>query len=267
MVGNSSGGVARALAPVRAPGGGARRFRYWSSRTGWLPGCAGGLEPLSGGCMLAGFEKVALQFAVAIDTGPARVDRGVPKVFWLSAGTVTKTAIFLAVGARRKPRDQHRDNKTLVSSDFAEVEETSAPPYGFLYGNRGVCFLPLRRAIPALIGGNWEKSAVTGGVPADPAVRDGLVRPASRGSAKPAPTTLAPPISRGAPVSEPASRGSAKPAPTTLRLANLTWSAGLRPASRGSAKPAPTTLAPPISRGAPVSDRHRAGARNPHQRR
>ena len=77
------------------------------------------------------------------------------------------------------------------------------------------------------------------------------------------------------------------------------WSAGLRPASRGSAKPAPTTPAPatPISRlerrsptgiareretrtddaanltprqshdGAPVSDRHRAGARNPHQRR
>ena len=41
----------------------------------------------------------------------------------------------------------------------------------------------------------------------------------------------------------PASRGSAKPAPTTLRHANLTArSAGLRPASRGSAKPALTTL-------------------------
>ena len=93
----------------------------------------------------------------------------------------------------------------------------------------------------------------------------------------------------------PASRGSAKPAPTTLRHANLTArSAGLRPASRGSAKPAPTTLrhrqshverrsptgiareretrtnnaAPPQSHGgAPVSDRHRAGARNPHQQR
>ena len=60
------------------------------------------------------------------------------------------------------------------------------------------------------------------------------------------------------------------------------WSAGLRPASRGSAKPAPTTLRPAnltaanayrrsaLNRGdggAPVSDRHRAGARNPPQRR
>ena len=66
------------------------------------------------------------------------------------------------------------------------------------------------------------------------------------------------------------------------------WSAGLRPASRGSAKPAPTTLATPISRlrthASPTaqnhgdmerwpvlpvgaSDRHRAGARNPHRRR
>ena len=60
-----------------------------------------------------------------------------------------------------------------------------------------------------------------------------------------------------------------------------TWSAGLRPASRGSAKLAPTTpppanLTPANPRipnraesrrhGAPVSDRHRAGARNPPQR-
>ena len=90
-----------------------------------------------------------------------------------------------------------------------------------------------------------------------------------------------------------ASRGSAKPAPTPPPPANLTatnprianrtesrgaWSAGLRPASRGSAKPAPTTP-PPANltatnprianrtesrgHGAPVSDRHRAGARNP----
>ena len=75
-----------------------------------------------------------------------------------------------------------------------------------------------------------------------------------------------------------------KPAPTTPRHANLTArSAGLRPASRGSAKPAPTTLRhanltaanPRIADreesrgrlGAPVSDRHRAGARNLHRRR
>ena len=72
-----------------------------------------------------------------------------------------------------------------------------------------------------------------------------------------------------------------------------TWSAGLRPASRGSAKPAPTTPRPAnltverrsptgIAReretctdvaaprqshgGAPVSDRHRAAARNLHRR-
>ena len=78
----------------------------------------------------------------------------------------------------------------------------------------------------------------------------------------------APPISRWSAGLRPASRGSAKPAPTTLAPPISRWSAGLRPASRGSAKPAPTTLAPPISRpGAPVSDRHRAGARNPHRRR
>ena len=93
--------------------------------------------------VLAGFEKVALQFAVAIDTGPARVDRGVPQVFWPNAGTGTWTAIILAVGARRKPRDQHRDNKTLVSSDFAEVEETSAHPVSAPPGNPGNVFSPL----------------------------------------------------------------------------------------------------------------------------
>ena len=130
---------------------------------------------------------------------------------------------------------------------------------------------------------------------ANPTAWSAGLRPASRGSAKPAPTTLATPISRRSAGLRPASRGSAKPAPTTLRPANLTaerrsptgiareretrtddagpanltaWSAGLRPASRGSAKPAPTTLATPIPRlGAPVSDRHRAGARNPHRRR
>ena len=128
---------------------------------------------------------------------------------------------------------------------------------------------------------------------ADNAWSAGL-RPASRGSAKPAPTTLGAPASSPGGGLRPASRGSAKPAPTTLgapvsdrhragarnqrrqRLerrsptgiareretsADNAWSAGLRPASRGSAKPAPTTL------GAPVSDRHRAGARNQRRQR
>ena len=70
------------------------------------------------------------------------------------------------------------------------------------------------------------------------------LRPASRGSAKPAPTTPPPTnLTAWSAGLRPASRGSAKPAPTTPRHANLTArSAGLRPASRGSAKPAPTTL-------------------------
>ena len=55
----------------------------------------------------------------------------------------------------------------------------------------------------------------------------------------------------------PASRGSAKPAPTTLRLTNLT-AANPRIANRAESRGRP---------GAPVSDRHRAGARNPHRRR
>ena len=159
--------------------------------------------------------------------------------------------------------------------------------------------------------------------------RSAGLRPASRGSAKPAPMTLrharrsvspAPPSSPeggdGDRSADP-SRGSAKPAsaavphhplipkgatqerrsptgiareretstddPAPCRRKSRTTlesrrarprSAGLRPASRGSAKPAPMTLrhaavspAPPSSPGgrdpgAPVSDRHRAGARN-----
>ena len=76
----------------------------------------------------------------------------------------------------------------------------------------------------------------------------------------------------GAPASSPggglrpASRGSAKPAPTTPPPTNLTaandispicaesrrqWSAGLRPASRGSAKPAPMTVRRTDVSGAP----------------
>ena len=73
-----------------------------------------------------------------------------------------------------------------------------------------------------------------------------------------------------------------KPTHRQPRRITGTWSAGLRPASRGSAKPAPMTPRPANltaanprianraesrGHGAPVSDRHRAGARNPHRRR
>ena len=98
--------------------------------------------------------------------------------------------------------------------------------------------------------------------------RSAGLRPASRGSAKPAPTTL------GAPVSDRHRAGARNQRRQRLERRSLTgiareretsadnaWSAGLRPASRGSAKPAPTTL------GAPVSDRHRAGARNQRRQR
>ena len=98
----------------------------------------------------------------------------------------------------------------------------------------------------------------------------------------------------GTPVSD-RHRAGARNLPNNAGPANLTArSAGLRPASRGSAKPAPTTPRPAnltaerrsptgIARqretrpnnaaprqshgGTPVSDRHRAGARNPHRRR
>ena len=83
--------------------------------------------------------------------------------------------------------------------------------------------------------------------------------------AAPSPHRMPPPLPEAAPWSaglRPASRGSAKPAPMTLRHAKVRaapsphrmppplpeaapfWSAGLRPASRGSAKPAPMTLRP-----------------------
>ena len=58
----------------------------------------------------------------------------------------------------------------------------------------------------------------------------------------------------------PANLTPTNPRPQPRRI-TPTWSAGLRPASRGSAKPAPTTP-PPAN---PPPDRHRAGARNPHQ--
>ena len=74
------------------------------------------------------------------------------------------------------------------------------------------------------------------------------------------------PISRAG--LRPASRGSAKPAPTTLRHPNLTVE---RRSPTGIARERETRTndaAPPQSHGgAPVSDRHRAGARNPHQQR
>ena len=111
--------------------------------------------------VLAGFEKVALQFAVAIDTGPARVDRGVPQVFWPNAGTGTWTAIILAVGARRKPRDQHRDNKTWVSSDFADVEEPARTAQALLQGTAGACFSPFGGRFRPSAGENRQKPAVT----------------------------------------------------------------------------------------------------------
>ena len=107
------------------------------------------------------------------------------------------------------------------------------------------------------------------------------LRPASRGSAKPAPTT------RGAlassPGLRPASRGSAKPAPTTPEMTPL----ATRPLKDPMARPerrSPTGIAReretrtddtvrndsprdtspqgPDGAGAPASDRHRAGARN-----
>ena len=99
----------------------------------------------------------------------------------------------------------------------------------------------------------------------------GGLRPGSRGSAKPAPMTpfeMAPLATRppqGPDGAWSAGQLSRWGPPTGIARERETrtndpWSAGLRPASRGSAKPAPTT------RGAPVSDRHRAGARNPHRR-
>ena len=125
------------------------------------------------------------------------------------------------------------------------------------------------------------------------------LRPASRGSAKPAPTTRPPPTAQNlaghasdrhrADRNPPhASRTTASPTAESRRHGALASSpgGGLRPASRGSAKPAPTTpppanLTPANPRIAnranhadmerrpvlPVgaSDRHRAAARNPHQ--
>ena len=70
-------------------------------------------------------------------------------------------------------------------------------------------------------------------------------RPASLAAGLRPPITTATPIPRSAGL-RPASRGSAKPAPTTLRHANLTaWSAGLRPAPLREAQRKPPKPKPP----------------------
>ena len=323
-----------ALPKFGAPRAGLRPRRHGASKRSHFLGCAP--------CWRA-LKKSHSKSSVAIDTGPPRAHRGVPKVFWLSAGTVTWTAIFLAVGARRKPRDQHRDNKTLVSSDSQRwrkparthmgsytgtaecVSPTPAGDSGPHRGKLGEIGRDRRgarrpggegRAGPTGIARERETRTDDAG-PANLTWSAGL-RPASRGSAKPAPTTLVPPTlhvrlagpaslvrvsrSRAMPVGDRRSTGDWRGqrrrcgfrAPARCRSETgapretggasvvgagfaLPRDAGRRPAlhvrlagpaslvrvSRSRA----TTLAPPVSRGAPVSDRHRAGARNPHRRR
>ena len=79
----------------------------------------------------------------------------------------------------------------------------------------------------------------------------------------------APPISRpGAPVSDRHRAGARNPVDDAAPRQSHGQERRSPTGIGGIAKPAPTTLAMPISRpGAPVSDRHRAGARNPHRRR
>ena len=96
------------------------------------------------------------------------------------------------------------------------------------------------------------------------------LRSASRGSAKPAPTTLAPPISRPRTHASPTAQNHGdmeRRSPTGIARERETRTndATTPPISR------PRTHASPTAqnhgeRGAPVSDRHRAGARNPPQR-
>ena len=82
------------------------------------------------------------------------------------------------------------------------------------------------------------------------------LRPASRGSAKPAPTTLAPPISRLRTHASPTAQNHGdmeRRSPTGIARERETRTNNTAPRQSHG--------------GAPVSDRHRAGARNPHQRR
>ena len=112
-------------------------------------------------------------------------------------------------------------------------------------------------------------AAVSPAPPSNPGGRDRRRYPTN-----PSPRATGAPGSSPGGALRPASRGSAKPAPMTLRHAAVSHhplipegatdrSAGLRPASRGSAKPAPMTLrhaavspAPPSSPGS-ASGRHR----------
>ena len=92
--------------------------------------------------------------------------------------------------------------------------------------------------------------------------------PANLTAANPRIATRAESRGHGAPASSPggglrpASRGSAKPAPTTLRPANLTAANGVSPPAQNHGD---MERRPVLPVGA--SDRHRAGARNPHQQR
>ena len=143
--------------------------------------------------------------------------------------------------------------------------------------------LPARRT--ALLGfsrGAAFTQQLGHGAPVSDRHRAGARNPHRRRRATPISRLQTPPASRGSARTDDhwprQSHGQERRSPTGIARERETrtddaaprqshgWSAGLRPASRGSAKPAPTTLAMPISRpGAPVSDRHRAGARNPRR--
>ena len=191
------------------------------------------------------------------------------------ANVSTTPPLAVKMQLRRAPtkRSGAAGQGTPTSGRHARERETSAHDAA-----------PCQRAFPTTSHPGWR------------AKRSAGLRPASRGSAKPALMTLPPanvnspppPIPagarNGAPVSgrhareRETSANDAAPCqrefPTTSHPGWRERSAGLRPASRGSAKPALMTLRPtnvnspprPIPdgarNGAPVSDRHRAGARN-----
>ena len=95
------------------------------------------------------------------------------------------------------------------------------------------------------------------------------LRPASRGSAKPAPTTppptnLTPANPRIANRAE--SRDMERRSPTGIARERETRPNDAGPANLTPTNPRIANRAESRGHGAPVSDRHRAGARNPHQR-